>query len=95
MVEEQVAEELVRAQGESHLPADESEALAELEQELADVLEQLALEVALQLGFGDAEDVEEVRVLGGLLDHVESSGGRASPTLLMAFPRRSCSRLSI
>lgn len=70
MVEEQVAPEHVATKGQLYLPPDKGKALTELKQELADVLEQLALEVALERGLGCAEKVEQVRVLGRLLREV-------------------------
>ena len=69
-MEEQVAEELLLVDDEPNLPPHEGESLAELEQELADVVDERLLHVALDAFVDRAEEVEQVRVAGGLLGEV-------------------------
>lgn len=95
MVIGQVAEELAVSQSQSHLTADEGEPLTRFEQELADVIRQAAFEIALQPRLGGAEEVEQVRVPGGLPRQVGVLGRERVSKLMMAFPKRSCSRVSI
>lgn len=62
MVEEQVEVEVLAAHLQMHLAADEREAGAQLEQQLAQVLQEAAMEIAFAGVFGQAEKVEVVGV---------------------------------
>src|SRR5450432_2570785 len=68
--EEEVDVEVLASDLEVHLAAHEREADAELEEEVAHVLEQAALEVPLLRVGAQREEVEDVRVLQGLLREV-------------------------
>ena len=70
MVKEQVAIEFLTAHVETDLTANERETLAEFEQELADVVDQTGLQFAFAAAFGQIQEVENVRVLEGLLGEV-------------------------
>jgi len=64
---EEVDEELVAVDVEAPLPSDEREPGAELEQELFDLRDEGALEVALGDVAGQGQELEAVRVLDQLL----------------------------
>jgi len=57
------------------LPADESEAVAELEQERLEPRDQGVLEVAFGGGLGEVEEVQDVGVAGELLGELAVGGG--------------------
>ncbi len=63
MVEEEVDEKLTVADGERVLAADEGEAAPELDEKFLDVGDKAGLQFALQEGFGEGEEVEEVGIL--------------------------------
>ncbi len=60
MVEEQVDVVVLVADIEAMLPADEGEALAELDQEFLQMSDELGLEFALLEWLGEGEEVEDV-----------------------------------
>lgn len=70
MVEEQVDDEVLPADFERHLPADEGESAAELEQEALDVIDERLLDLAFAPRIGGAEEIEQVRILEDLRGHV-------------------------
>lgn len=67
VVEEQIAEELVATELQPHLAADEGEALAHLQQEPADVIDQRQLEIPFAVRLLISEEIEQIRVTGRLL----------------------------
>ena len=77
MVEEQIDVEVLVADIEAILPADEREALAEFEQEFFQVAHQLRFEFALLERFGQGEEVEDVRVFQGLPSQIGLERGEA------------------
>ena len=96
MVEEQVEVEVLVADGQRVLPADEGEAAAEFEQELFHVSEQAGFEFALVEGLFEGEEVEEVGVFEKLLREVGVGGaGRVAAKLVTAAPWRSWARFLI
>ena len=62
MVEEEVDEKLALADGERALASDEGKAAPEFDEEFLDVGYEASLQLALQEGFGEGEEVEEVGV---------------------------------
>src|SRR5262245_53178765 len=72
MEEQEVEEEVLAADLELHLAADEREADAELEEEVAHVRYESALEVSLLRLGPEGEEVEDVRVLQRLLREVRA-----------------------
>ncbi len=70
MVEEQVGEELVVVDLQPHLTSDEGEALPEFEEEFLDVRDELGFGFAFGVASGQGEEVENVRILRGLLGEV-------------------------
>jgi hypothetical protein len=63
VVEEQIEIEVLAADLEMNLPADEGEASSELEEKLRDVLDERSLELDLAGFLADAEEVEVIGVL--------------------------------
>ena len=70
VVEEEVKMELLAVHFQGHLLADKGEAGAHLQQELADLLHQATLQVALGGIGAQGEEVEHVRVFDHLLGQV-------------------------
>ena len=75
MVEEQVDIKGLVADHQRNLAADEGEAAAQLEQQIAEVEQQAAFELALLIVVGQGEEVEVVGVAQDLLRHIGALGG--------------------
>jgi len=73
--EQQVDVEVVAVDLEVVLPANEREAVAELEQERLEPRDQGVLEVAFGGGLGEVEEVQDVGVAGELLGELAVGGG--------------------
>jgi len=73
--EQQVDVEVVAVDFEVVLPADEREAVAELEQERLEPRDQGVLEVTFGGGLGEVEEVQDVGVAGELLGELAVGGG--------------------
>ena len=67
MVEKQVDVEILVADVEAILPADEGEALSEFEQELLQMTDEFGFEFAFLEWLGEGEEVEDVGVFERLL----------------------------
>ena len=76
MVEKEVEVKLAVADRERVLAADEGEAATEFEQEFLDVGDEAGLQFALLEGFGEGEEVEEVRVLEQALGEAGVKAGQ-------------------
>src|SRR6478735_8113295 len=87
--------EVVVANLEVNLTADEGESLAQFEQEPLQVGDQALLEVPLSLNVGLAKEVEQVRSRVACWARSESPGGRVAAKLLIAVPVRSCNRVAM
>lgn len=74
MVEEQVDVEIVLTHLHMILTSDESEALAELEEELLPLAQRAGLQLAVVKGFFQGEEAEEIRVLKRLLGKIGLRG---------------------
>lgn len=61
-----------------HLAADKREALPKFEEQLLDMVSQCSFQVILTPDIGDAHEIEQVRVAGGLLGEF-GVGGRQRP----------------
>jgi hypothetical protein len=70
VVEEQITEELVTGKLQPYLLPDESETLAELQQKLADMLDELLFHLPFPPAVGRAEEVEQVRIPRRLLREI-------------------------
>ena len=95
VVEEQVGIEVLVADFQVNLLPDEREALAEFQEELLDVVDQRTFEVTLPADVGVADEVEEVRVAGRFLRHVGVWWGSVRAKLVMAWPARRWSWVSM
>jgi hypothetical protein len=74
MIEEQVEVELLAADLETHLSADEREPTAQFEQEALNVIDERLFHLAFAPRIRGAEEVEEVRILEDLGGHVGIDG---------------------
>ncbi len=89
MIEEQVEVEIIVADIEAVLPADEGEALAEFEQEFLEVGEQAGFQFALMEGLFEREEVEDVGVFEGLARPGRTAAAGAwRSKLVIAWPWR-------
>ncbi len=70
MVEKQITVKLVAADLQSDLATDEGKPATEFEQECPDVIDKLLLDLHLTQWLGDTQEVEQVRVTGGLPSQV-------------------------
>lgn len=95
VVEQQVDVEILVADVEAVLPADEGEALAELEQELLQMTDELGFEFAFLEWLGDGEEIEDVGVFERLLREVRLRRGSMAAKLETALPCRAWARASI
>ena len=95
MVEEQVEVEVPAAHLDVNLATHEGEADVKLHEELLHVVEEPLLEITFQNVLGEGEEVEDVRVLEGLLTRSDSRGSSVSAKFARARPWRWWRRLSI
>ena len=72
VVEQKVDIEILVAHRDAKLPTDEREPLAEFEQELFEMPNEFGFEFTFLEGFGEGEEVEDVRVFQRLLRQVRS-----------------------
>jgi hypothetical protein len=95
MIEEQVEREFFARHFQPVLSPDECEADAELDQEFLDVFEQSKLKFALPGAGVHREEVEDVRILQCLMCEIGLRRRQRAAKLVIAFPSRRCSCVSI
>ena len=88
MVEEQVDVEVVVADFEAELPADEGEPLAQFEQEAFELMEKIRLQLPLVERLLERQEIEDIGVLQRLPDQVGLGGGSSRSKLVTALPWR-------
>jgi hypothetical protein len=85
MIAQHVDVEIVSADSEMYLPADEREAGAELDQEPLDVIDEPHFKVSLDGGGVQGHEVEQVRVLERLLGEVAVGRGQGLRKVVDGF----------